>query len=274
MCGKSLGDEAFSTIGEQRKYNYALQPMSKEAFMKLVEVDQPDAPGYFVHDAILNRKERASLEESMAGTMKALSLDEVLELQSNGAQIIDTRDPAEFAGAHLTGSINVGIDGKYATWAGTVLHKEAPIVVIADDDRIAESIMRLGRIGFDHVAGYLSGGMETLRHHEDLIAKTRRITAPAAAELTDNAILDVRSVKEWEAGHIEGSMIIPLNRLEQRIAEVPRDADLVVHCQGGYRSSIATSILQKHGYTNVLDMVGGYKAWVQSKLPVVEATTV
>jgi glyoxylase-like metal-dependent hydrolase (beta-lactamase superfamily II) len=274
MCGKSLGDEAFSTIGEQRKYNYALQPMSKEAFMKLVEVDQPDAPGYFVHDAILNRKERASLEESMAGTMKALSLDEVLELQSDGAQIIDTRDPAEFAGAHLTGSINVGIDGKYATWAGTVLHKEAPIVVIADDDRIAESIMRLGRIGFDHVAGYLNGGVETLRHHEDLIAKTRRITAPAAAELTDNAILDVRSVKEWEAGHIEGSMIIPLNRLEQRIAEVPRDADLVVHCQGGYRSSIATSILQKHGYTNVLDMVGGYKAWVQSKLPVVEATTV
>jgi rhodanese-related sulfurtransferase len=134
--------------------------------------------------------------------------------------------------------------------------------------------MRLGRIGFDHVAGYLKDGLEALRDRDDLLEQTRRVTANAAAELTDSTVLDVRAAKEWEAGHIEGSMLIPLNRLEERINEVPRDVDLVVHCAGGYRSSIATSILQKHGFTNVMDMVGGYKAWVQSKLPVVEASSV
>ena len=112
MCGKDLSDEAVSTFGQQRKYNYALQPMSKQTFMDLVAVDQPEAPGYFVHDAILNRQERASLDDTMAGTVKELNLDEVLALQNAGAQVIDTRDPAEFAGAHLRGSINVGIDGK------------------------------------------------------------------------------------------------------------------------------------------------------------------
>jgi rhodanese-related sulfurtransferase/glyoxylase-like metal-dependent hydrolase (beta-lactamase superfamily II) len=270
MCGKSLSDEAVSTLGEQRRYNYALQPMPKETFMKLVEVDQPEAPGYFVHDAIMNRKERASLDESMAETMKALSLDDALNLQGGGAQVVDTREALEFAGAHLAGSINIPVDGKYATWAGTVLNKEAAIVVIADDERVSESIMRLGRIGFDHVAGYLEGGMEALRGRDDLIETTRRITAAATAELADCAILDVRSAKEREASHIQRSMAIPLNHLEEQIAEVPRDVDIVVHCAGGYRSSIATSILQKHGYTNVLDMVGGYKAWVGSELPVVE----
>lgn len=273
MCGKSLSNEAVSTLGQQRKYNYALQPMSKEAFMKLVEVDQPEAPGYFVHDAILNRQERASLDESMAGTMTALSLDEVLSLQNDGAQIVDTRDPAEFAGAHLAGSINIAVDGKYATWAGTVLSKEAPIVVVADDERVAESIMRLGRIGFDHVAGYLDGGLEALRDREDLIATTRRITAAAAAEMENGTILDVRSAKERANGHIEGSMFIPLNHLEERMQEVPRDVDVIVHCAGGYRSSIATSILQKHGYRNALDMVGGYKVWAGTGLPVVESAT-
>ncbi len=236
-------------------------------------MDQPDAPGYFVHDAIMNRKERASLDESMAGTKKKLSLKEVVKLRNEGAQIVDTREALDFAGAHLAGSINIAVDGKYATWAGTVLDKEAPIVVIADEERVAESIMRLGRIGFDHVAGYLEGGMETLQNHENLIEKTQRITAAAAAESTNCAILDVRSTKEHEQGHIEGSLSIPLNHLEERIEEVPHDKDVIVHCEGGYRSSIATSILQKHGYSNVFDMVGGYKAWVGSGLPVAQQTT-
>lgn len=273
MCGRALSNDAVSTFGEQRKYNYALQPMSKEDFMKLVEVDQPEAPGYFVHDAIMNRQERASLDESMAGTMKALSLDDVLSLQGQGAQIVDTRDAAEFAGAHLAGSINVAVDGKYATWAGTVLDRETPIVVIADEDRVSESIMRLGRIGFDHVAGYLDGGLEALRSREDLVIQTQRVTAAAAAEMEDRTIVDVRSAKEYESGHIQGSINVPLNHLEDGISEIPREMPVVVHCQGGYRSSIATSILQKHGLENVLDMVGGYKAWCGSKLPVVEATT-
>jgi rhodanese-related sulfurtransferase len=273
MCGKALSDEASSTIGEQKKYNYALQPMSKEAFIQLVAADQPEAPGYFVHDAILNRQERASLEESMADTMEPLDLDSVLKLQADGGQIVDTRDMLEFAGSHLAGSVNIPVDGKYATWAGTVLDREAPIVVIADEERIAESIMRLGRIGFDHVAGYLQQGMDALHDRSDLVAQTERVTAPAVAELEPTAIIDVRSEKEWQAGHLDGSVNIPLNQLARRVEEVPAEGNVIVHCQGGYRSSIATSILKKLGRTNVIDLVGGYKAWVQSGLPTVDTAT-
>jgi rhodanese-related sulfurtransferase len=271
MCGKALSNEAVSTMGDQKKYNYALQPMSKEAFMKLVAVDQPEAPGYFVHDAILNRKERASLDDSMAGSLQPLALDAVLKLQSEGAQIVDTREVLEFAGAHLKGSVNIPVDGKYATWAGTVLDKETPIVVIADEERVAESIMRLGRIGFDHVAGFLKDGLDALHDRPDLIGHTKRVTAPAVSELGPKAIIDVRTEKEWQDGHLDGSVNIPLNQLAARVFEVPADGDVVVHCQGGYRSSIATSMLQRFGRTNVIDLVGGYKAWVQSGLPTIDS---
>lgn len=271
MCGKALSEEAVSTIGEQRQYNYALQPMSKADFMSLVEVDQPEAPGYFAHDAILNRKERISLDESMA-TLEGLSPAAIVRMQVDGAQVVDTRDPADFAGAHLRGAINVGVDGKYATWAGTVLDKEHPIIVIAEEDRVTESIMRLGRIGFDHVAGYLEGGMNSLFDRPDLIASTRRVTAIALSASNEFLILDVRAPQEWESGHIDGSINIPLGQLQARIDEVPTDVPVVVHCAGGYRSSIAASILQKSGRNRVWDLVGGFKAWVGSGLPVAETT--
>jgi rhodanese-related sulfurtransferase len=273
MCGKSLSDEAVSTIGEQRRYNYALQPMSKEEFVQLVAADQPSAPGYFAHDAVLNRQERASLDATMAKNMKPLDLPQVLELQRHGAQVVDTRDPVEFAGAHLKNSLNIPVDGKYATWAGTMLGKHAPIVVVADEERVSESIMRLGRIGFDHVDGYLEQGLNSLDHHENLLQATERITVVAAAEYSQPAtILDVRSAQEWQTGHIPGSLNIPLNNLANRIAEVPRDRDVIVHCQGGYRSTIAASLLRQQGLDRVMDMVGGYKAWAQSKLPTQEGT--
>jgi rhodanese-related sulfurtransferase len=202
-------------------------------------------------------------------------LDEVLRLQNEGAQIVDTRSSADFAGAHLKGSINIGIDGKYATWAGTVLKKDVPIVIIADGDRIEESIMRLGRIGFDHVAGYLNGGVGAIGDRSELIDHVRRITAAAVPELDPPpVIIDVRSPKEWEGGHLEGSMNIPLNQLERRANEVPQEGQVVVHCQSGYRSSIAVSILRRLDHTNVLDQVGGYKAWVQSGLPTTANGTV
>lgn len=274
MCGKALSDEAVSTIGEQKRYNYALQPMSKEEFIQLVAADQPQAPDYFAHDAILNRRERASLDETMADTLKPLALESVLKLRQDGAQIVDTRDPVEFAGAHLSGSINIPVDGKYATWAGTMLSKDVPIVVIADEERVSESIMRLGRIGFDHVAGYLNDGLNALRDRSDLIQSTHRVPAMAVAELSEpTTILDVRSQTEWQQGHIPGSLNLPLNQLASRLSELPREGNLVVHCQGGYRSAIASSLLQGEGFEHVFDLVGGYKAWVQSKLPTEEAAT-
>ena len=178
----SLSKETVSTIGEQKKFNYALQPMSLEAFKKIVTADQPEAPDYFVHDAILNRKERASLGVAMEKTLKPLSLDEVLALGKTGAQLLDVRDGIDFEGGHLKGTLNIALSGKYATWAGSMLTQDKPIVVIAEEGGEEEAVMRLGRIGFDNVAGYLAGGMKTLAARDDLVERTERITAPALAD--------------------------------------------------------------------------------------------
>lgn len=274
LCGKQLSTEKSSTIGQQKRYNYALQPMSKEEFICLVTADQPDAPEYFVYDAIRNRKERPSLDESMTRALHPLTIVELLRLQADGAQVLDVREAADFEGAHLAGAINIGLKGQYATWCGTVLDHDAPIVVIADPGDEAEAVMRLGRIGFDNAAGYLEGGMGALVDRPDLLRTTRRITAPTLAEALAEPeppfVLDVRSPKEWGDGHIEGSRNIPLNHLVERIDEVPADREVVVHCQGGYRSALAASLLQKHGRPDPVDLVGGYKAWVASRLPTTE----
>jgi rhodanese-related sulfurtransferase len=278
MCGKNLSKETASTIGEQKKFNYALQPMSRAEFKKIVTEEQPEAPSYFVHDAILNRQERPNLGETMSESLKALPLEEVLRLKNQGAQLLDVRDAIDFEGAHLAGAINIGIQGKYATWCGTVLDQKRPIVVIAEVGKEEEAVMRLGRIGFDNVAGYLAGGMDALRDRPELIGKIDRITAVALAEQltssTPPTVVDVRSEKEWAAGHLAGSMNIPLNHLRDRAAEISKDRGVVVHCEGGYRSAIAASVLSQAGRPDVLDMVGGFKAWAASKLPVRVETTV
>lgn len=272
MCGKNLSKETVSTIGEQKKFNYALQPMSREEFKKIVMEEQPEAPSYFVHDAILNRQERPNLAETLSESLKAMSLDEVLRLKNQGVQLLDVREAIDFEGAHLAGSTNVGIQGKYATWCGTVLNHEHPIVVIAETGKEEEAVMRLGRIGFDNVAGFLGGGMNALRDRPDLVRKIERITAVAlSGQLATAAaptVVDVRSEKEWAAGHIAGSVNIPLNHLRDRVKEIATKRPVVVHCEGGYRSAIAASVLANAGRPDVLDMVGGFKAWAASKLPV------
>lgn len=278
MCGKNLSKETVSTIGEQKKFNYALQPMSREEFKRMVTAEQPEAPSYFVHDAILNRQERPSLETTLSESLNALSLEEVLRLKNQGAQLLDVREAIDFEGAHVAGSINIGIQGKYATWSGTVLDHQHPIVVIADADTEQEAVMRLGRIGFDNVAGYLRDGMDSLRDRPDLVAKIERMTAVALFEqsttTTAPTVVDVRSEKEWAAGHIAGSLNIPLNHLRERASEIPSDRPVTVHCEGGYRSAIAASLLAQAGRTDVYDIVGGFKAWAASKLPVAVETNV
>ena len=276
MCGKSLSKETVSTIGEQKKFNYALQPMSREAFKAIVTADQPEAPDYFVHDAILNRKERASLGDAMEKTLKPLALDEVLAAVKAGAQLLDVRDGIDFEGGHLRGALNIALNGKYATWAGSMLSHDKPIVVIAEEGGEEEAVMRLGRIGFDNVAGYLAGGMSALASRDDLVERTERITAPALAEWLAGKrpdagaapiVVDVRSEAEHAGGHIAGALNIPLTHLDERIGEIPSGRPVAVHCEGGYRSAIAASLLQKLGRPHVHDMVGGYKAWLAAKLP-------
>ena len=276
MCGKSLSKETVSTIGEQKKFNYALQPMSRAEFKAIVTADQPEAPDYFVHDAILNRKERTSLDDAMKTNLKALSLDELLAMQKAGAQTLDVRGGIDFEGGHLKGSLNIALDGKYATWAGSMLSTDRPIVVIAEEGGEQEAVMRLGRIGLDNVTGYLEGGMHALAQRDDLVEQTERITAPALgswlaggrADIGDRpVIVDVRTATEHAGGHVPGSLNIPLTHLRERIAEIPVGRPVVVHCEGGYRSAIAASLLQQLGRSDARDLVGGFKAWLAANLP-------
>lgn len=273
LCGKQLSSDTVSSLGDQRRMNYALQPMSKEDFIRLVTADQPDAPQYFTYDAILNTRERVTLDTNLEKVLQPVALDEVIRRGDAGAQVLDVRDAAEFAKGHLAGSINIGLGGQFATWAGTVLDRSRPIVIVAEPGREQEAALRLGRIGFDHVMGYLDGGMAALAERPDLLWPTERVTASMVAEELAGTepplLLDIRNPREWETRHIADSVNIPLNHLQERIAEVPRSRRIAVHCAGGYRSSIASSILHQHGITNLIEMAGGLAAWDAASLPVI-----
>jgi hydroxyacylglutathione hydrolase len=273
LCGKAISKETVSTIGEQRRSNYALQPMSKQAFVDLVTADQPDAPPYFTYDAVLNSKERPTLDEALARNLNPLSLDEVMALQASGGQVLDTRDPGDFAAAHLKGSINIGLGGQYATWAGTILSRDRPIAIIADPGRESESAVRLGRIGFDHVVGFLQNGLQSVASRSDLTDTTERVSAGVAAERLATAVppplaVDVRTPQEREQRAVPDSVSIPLNQLPNRIDELPRDRPLLLYCAGGYRSSIAASVLRREGFAKISEIAGGITAWETAKLPV------
>jgi len=272
LCGRAISKETVSTIGDQRRLNYALQPMSKKAFIELVTADQPEAPPYFVYDAVLNSKERPTLDESLERNLKPLTLDAVLALQKQGAQILDTRDAEEFGAAHLAGSINIGLGGQYATWAGTMLDHEHPIVIVAAPSRENESAVRLGRIGFDNVAGYLQNGLQSLASRPDRVAFVERLSPQFAAEIIASSepplAVDVRAPREREQKRIEGSLSLPLSHLMQDLKDLPKNRALLVYCAGGYRSSIAASLLKASGFDSVCEIAGGLAAWESANLPV------
>jgi glyoxylase-like metal-dependent hydrolase (beta-lactamase superfamily II)/rhodanese-related sulfurtransferase len=272
LCGKAISKETVSTIGEQRRLNYALQPMSKEAFIELVTADQPIAPSYFTYDAQLNSRERATLQETLIREVNPMTLEQLLALQqAAGAQVLDTRDAAQFASGHLAGSINIGLHGQYATWAGTVLDPAKPIVVIADPGQENESALRLGRIGLDSVVGYLDGGFRSVDAQPSLIVATERLTPELAAERMAVAlpplVVDVRSPTERAAKRIEGSVSVPCQELKDKLGDLPHDRPILVYCAGGYRSSLAASLMQRAGIRDVSEIAGGIAAWEVAKLP-------
>jgi hydroxyacylglutathione hydrolase len=265
LCGKSLSTETVSTIGIQRAYNYALAPMSRERFIETVTSDLPDAPAYFTYDAVLNAREHPTLEQALERELHPLSLANVLEQASDGAQLLDTREPAKFEGAHLKGAVNVGLSGSYATWCGTLLDPERPIVLIAEPGREVEAATRLGRIAFDTVAGYLDGGMQALDAQPGLVERIERITAGSLAERLaapdPPLVVDVRAPGEWAERRIEAAFNLPLSRFPEQMGTLPHDQPIVVHCASGYRSAIAASLLQRDGFSRVGDLVGGLPAW-------------
>ena len=265
LCGRSLSSDTVSTIGEQRRYNYALQPMDEEAFVRLVTTDQPPMPDYFAYDAALNRRDRPTLDSALARELRELLLEEILDLAADGAQILDTRESGAFAAAHLRGSVNIGLGGQYASWAGTLLDNSRSIVVIAEPPQEVAATVRLGRIGLDTVAGYLAGGMAALERRADLIDHFDRLARATLAEQLRGAepplVVDVRQDSERAEGRIDGSRHFPLDSLLASKDDLPREARIVVYCAGGYRSAIAASILRRAGFAAVTDLAGGFAAW-------------
>ena len=262
-CGKNLSTELWSTMGDQKQWNYALRAGDKASFMAMVTEGQPPAPGYFVYDAILNRKDRALLDETATPT--AMTYPQVLEAVAGGALLVDGRSPEEFAQGHLRGAINIGLDGRYAEFAGSVVKPDVDIVLVTDPGQELEGKNRLARIGFDRVIGYLAEPEKAMLDHPDQVQSASRLTAhmfgERAREVGDLQIVDVRNPGEAAAGMIPGAVNIPVGQLPDRVGELDPDAPTVVYCAGGYRSSVAASLLRQRGFGDVSDILGGFNAW-------------
>lgn len=265
-CGKNLSTELWSTIGEQRKTNYALRASSKEKFIELVTEGQPPAPGYFVYNAILNRKGRELLDESQMP--RAMTYDEVRDAIKGGAVLVDGREPEEFALGHLKAAVNIGLEGRYAEFAGSVVKPEDDIILITDTDRELEGKNRLARIGFDRVIGYLKDPFVVMFENQGDVEIASRLTTNALderiADVPELQLIDVRNPGEAEAGMIGNAVNIPVGQLPDRLGELDRHSPTVVYCAGGYRSSMAASLLRKHGFDDVSDLLGGYNAWAET----------
>ena len=268
-CGKNLSTEKQSTIGEQRLFNYACQPMNEADFVALVTAGQPPAPDYFLYDAILNRKDRAVYDAGQP--LAALGTAEMLTAISGGALVVDARDAQDFAAGHLTGALNVPADGRFAETAGMILQPADEVVVMAPDGRAQEVAVRLARIGFDQVTGYVPDGETILAAHPELTSRGSRLTPRQLAEASTSPnaplVIDVRNGAERDAGFIPGSLHIPLAQLHQRIQEIPADRPVVTYCAGGWRSSVAASMLRRHGNPDVSDLLGGFAAWTATHQP-------
>jgi glyoxylase-like metal-dependent hydrolase (beta-lactamase superfamily II)/rhodanese-related sulfurtransferase len=272
MCGRNMSQETSSTIGEQRRSNYALQPMSKDEFVRMMTVDLPEAPPYFPRDAEINRTGAPSLAD--VSRPAALTTDEVKKLVDDlegHLQILDVRGAAEFGAAHLPGAINIGLSGQFAIWAGTLLAMDRPIVIVAEsEEQAAEAVVRLARVGIESVKGYLAGGVEAWSDAGLELASVPQITVYELHELIIGRaplqIIDVRRPPEYEGGHVPQAQPAPLLSLRENVQNLARNLDptkpTAVICAGGYRSSAATSILQQHGFSNLLNVTGGTSAWI------------
>lgn len=274
LCGKNISSETSSTIGQQRRFNYALAPMSREEFVRLVTTDLPEAPEYFARDAALNRQGAGNLAE--LPVPRGLSPVQVEEMIATGAVILDTRPAAQYGTGHVPGSIHIGLSGQFASWTGTLLSPETPIVLVAEnDDRIAEARMRLARVGLENVTGYLSGGILAWHDSGRPLARTEQISVDELARRLEaqevEQLLDVRRIGEWKAGHIAQARHLPLHELANRAGEIDKRVPITAICAGGYRSSIATSLLERTGFTGVTNVIGGMTAWEAAHLATVTA---
>jgi hydroxyacylglutathione hydrolase len=270
-CARNLSAEPSSTIGEQRRTNLALSLLDEAQFVNAVTAGQSPAPPYFCFTAQRNRQRHPLLFKE--NPPPAMSFTELATHQAGGGVVLDARNPDEFAAGHVPGSINVGLDGRFAEYAGSVLRPDQAVALICPDGRELEATIQLGLIGFDNVAGYLDNPRGAFVDHSDAIECSMRLTATALAarlsETSESVLLDVRNPGELSNGMISGAVHIPLSRLVQQAHHLDRCRATIVYCAGGYRSMIAASWLAANGFADVSDLAGGYGVWSQA--PVLDA---
>jgi glyoxylase-like metal-dependent hydrolase (beta-lactamase superfamily II)/rhodanese-related sulfurtransferase len=273
MCGRNMSKETSSTIGEQRKFNYALKPMSKDQFVTMMIADLPEAPSYFPKDAEINRSGARELSELQPP--QSLTPQQVFELRNH--VLLDVRSAADFGAAHVPGSMNIGLGGQFAMWAGSLIPLNASIVIIADTGaQIDESVVRLARVGIENVKGYLEGGVESWRAAGLPVDSIEQVSVAELKEQMASAdlqIVDVRRPAEYVGGHVPRAINAPLASLDKNPLPLNKDKRTAVICAGGYRSSAAASLLQQQGFSNLLNVSGGTGAWINAGYPVESPST-
>jgi glyoxylase-like metal-dependent hydrolase (beta-lactamase superfamily II)/rhodanese-related sulfurtransferase len=271
LCGRNLSKETSSTIGEQRRTNYALQPMAQERFVQMMTADLPELPRYFAMDVALNRGGASALEEiekPPALTSQAFAA----AAREAGAAIVDVRTYAAFGAGHVPGSINVGLGGQFASWAGTLLDAARPILLVTEDEgQVEEAVTRLARVGIESVRGYLAGGVGAWNDSGRPLGRVAQMpVAELRAQLDEGRalqVLDVRRPAEYAGGHVPGAVNVPLDRLAGELARLDAQRPTAVICAGGYRSSAGTGLLLRHGFAALYNVIGGTSAWLAAGHP-------
>ncbi|HKN34429.1 MAG TPA: rhodanese-like domain-containing protein [Terriglobales bacterium] len=276
LCGRNMRAERSSTIGTERLTNYALQIRSRSEFVHQLTSNLPARPDYFQQDAEINREGAASLDE--LPELPLIPAAKLSAMMDDGTPALDVRPPEEFAAGHVPGSINIGLSGQFASWAGALLGLESRPVLIADSQaRIDEARMRLARVGIEELSGYLESGVSGWTQAGFSLAHLPQITAQDLNQRRRDPglhVLDVRRAGEWEAGHVAEAHLWPLDRFKEALPLVDKTMPMAVHCKSGYRSTIACSLLMRAGYRNVINVVGGFDAWQTAQLLVTKDATI
>lgn len=265
-CGKNIGKETFSTIGEQKKLNYALQEQSREEFIAKVTDGILPPPTYFFEDARINREGYASIDNVIKQNSNPLSVETFKEALISGALILDTRKPDDFEKGYIPSSLNIGLNGQYAVWVGTLINIKQALVLVAEEGKEEEAVLRLARVGYENVLGYLKGGVKSWD------GKLDTVKSIAAEDMRSEMkrglkVLDVRRPGEWEAGHLQAASFVPLANFPEALQQLEKQNPYLVHCAGGYRSMIAISLMRRAGFSGELvNVYGGYGAIQQTDL--------
>jgi hydroxyacylglutathione hydrolase len=270
-CGKNIGKETFSTIGHQKKTNYALQPMTRKEFVVAVTEGLAEPPTYFTLDAMLNKQGYENIEQVLTKNTNPLSVEEFEKAIEKGMLILDTRAADEFEKGSIKDALNIGLNGQYAPWVGALLDVNQPLLLITDEGKETEAVLRLARVGYENVHGFLKGGMDAWKKAGKTVSTINSITAKEFSKgIEQKKIIDVRNASEWKNGVIEQAQLISLNDLQKQLSSLSKKEHYYIHCAGGYRSMMAASLMKKHGFNQVTNVKGGIAKIQEEKVALVE----